>query len=633
MKKYILIPLFLMLWVSAAAAEQAAGAGTTGAKPTGSYGTAFEGRFAPGYWGVWQEGNNIAGEYDYLKSSAAGAFDLEWDPLPHRFVFESYILNKKDFFGEMDYSYLDVVVFNAYTRGVYHNLNHYSFGPDDLTTLSPSFTDKNPDDLYAIENALTRAFIRFKTPDFPLHLFAEIREVERNGTIQQRFLRGFTGGLDKVSQTRTIDWNTEDVKVGVNSHLGPVEAEYSHTEKTFAATGEKKLFDTYTSPAASIPHNFVPDLKSSTDTIKLHTSYSGRLALAGTYTNGDKKNEDSGAGVKFTNAAGDLTYMPWTSVIMSLKYRHYEIDSNNPDTVNNVTPTGTTVVNVRDSISSTRDAVNGTIRYRATDRLTLRAEYGTETTDRTTGGNWDLPESTTKNTTRLGLVYYVMKKVTFRADGSMIKVDNPAYATDPDSAGTARASISWMPTARTSTMFSYSMALESRDQLGAPLGGGSRKTQRDQGLASFTVMVGDRSSVTASYSYFKNKVDQTLTLPDGTGAFQFEPGVPYADVAHVGSLALTVAPVEGVNVTASAARSYSRGAFDLNGSVPNTGSDITQLSDMKVIDTVIAAGIEMEFNKNVGTEIQGQYRKYDDELDNAQDGTVKTIMATLSLKW
>jgi hypothetical protein len=35
----------------------------------------------------------------------------------------------------------------------------------------------------------------------------------------------------------------------------------------------------------------------------------------------------------------------------------------------------------------------------------------------------------------------------------------------------------------------------------------------------------------------------------------------------------------------------------------------------------------------VGSEIRYQYRKYDDQIDNSQDGTVNTLLATLSMKW
>ena len=247
--------------------------------------------------------------------------------------------------------------------------------------------------------------------------------------------------------------------------------------------------------------------------------------LSGTYSNGDKKNKDSATSEKFTNTAGDLTFMPITSTLFALKYRHYDQDMTSPVTVSNITAAGATPVSVRDSISSSRDVVTGSLRYRATDRLTVKGEYGTDTTDRTRGlagstlppppadapASWLVPASTTKSTAKLGVTYYIMKKMTFRADYTAVSVDNPAYATDPDKSSTSRASLTWMPLTWFNTLLSYSIVDEKRDQLGAPLGGGSRDAKHDQGLASMTFLVGKRSSITASFSHYQNKVDQTVS--------------------------------------------------------------------------------------------------------------------------
>jgi outer membrane receptor protein involved in Fe transport len=637
-----------MLWASLAAAQQVAG--TKIAETKGLEGLeAFEGKFSLGYRDINQSGNTKAGEYEYLKSSAIGALDMEWDPLPHRFLLESYYLNNKDYFGEADYAFKDIVIFNGYTRGVFHNLDHYVLGPDDPTTPSPSFTDMNPGALYSVENTMRRAYIRFKTPDFPFHLYADVWTVDREGTIQQIFLRGFTGGLNIVSQSRDIDWNTQEIRVGANSHLGPVEVDYSHMEKTFQSLADSVLYDTYPIPGSNpVPHNLTPNLESSSDTVKIHTSYSGRLVATGTYTNGERKNDYSGARAQYWNAGGDVTYMPITSVMFVLKYRHYDLDFSNPSTVINVTPTALVAVNVRDSIASSRDVLSATVRYRATDRLTLRGEYVNENIDRTTGTQgatlppppvnapafWDVPANTTKNTAKIALAYRIMNKLNFRADYSYMKVDNPAYDTDPNKAQTARASLTWSPSTWVNTLLSYSTVHETRDELDAPLAGGSRDATRNQGLASVTFVVGSRASITASYAYFLNKVDQTITFEDGTGAFSLEPGVPYQDVANVGSLALTYAPVDRVNLTASASRSYTRGNFSLMGTstVTNVGG-IAELSNMKVVDSVYAAGIEMQLGKSLGSEIRYQYRKYEDQIDSSQDGTENSLLATLSMKW
>jgi hypothetical protein len=645
MNKLIPILTVLIFWASPVIAQQAGGAAPE-VIDFSNLGVPFEGKLKLGYRGIKATGSTIAGEYDYLESGLIGSLDLEWDPLPHRFVLESTFLNNRDYFSEFDYAYKDLVVVNAYTRDVFHNLNHFQFGADDPLTPSPSFTDLNPDDLYGIGNEFGRVFLRLKAPNFPFHVYAEVRSINREGSIQQRYLRELSGGLAKVSKTRAIDWNTEEFRVGANSHLGPIEVDVSHTEKTFEAAKEKVLSDTYTSGLTTfaVPHNAVPDLKSSWSTLKVHTTYSGKVVLSGTYSDGDKKNNDSNSSETFSNAAGDVFFMPLTSTLFALKYRHYEHDVTNPATVTNITAAGADPVPVRDSISSARDAVTGSLRYRVTDRLTLKGEYSADTTDRTRGllgtilstptvsvpAYWLVPESTTKSTAKLGVAYRVMKKMNFRADYTAVSVDNPAYATDPDKSATSRASLTWMPLTWFNTLLSYTITKEERDQLGAPLGGGKREAEHDQALASMTFLVGKRSSITASFSHYQNKVEQTVTEEDAIGAFALDNAVPYDDIANVGTLSATIAPVKGVNLTASGSKCYSRGNFRLAGAGT---AGIAELTDLKVVDSVYTGGMELQATRNFGGEIRYQYRNYDDRVDNTQDGRVKTVMGTLSLKW
>ena len=92
MKKIVSTVLIIMLWASFAAAQQ-----DMTVTETEGLGTPFEGHVRFGYRWVSLDGNSKAGEYDYLHSSAAGSLNLEWDPLPHRFMLESYYLNEKDF--------------------------------------------------------------------------------------------------------------------------------------------------------------------------------------------------------------------------------------------------------------------------------------------------------------------------------------------------------------------------------------------------------------------------------------------------------------------------------------------------------------------------------------------------------
>jgi hypothetical protein len=626
-KKNMIILLFLLLWASPAAAQLAAEAQTPESLEE------FNARLSAGYSNVSLDRNPRAGEYEYLKSSLGGALDLEWTPLPQRFSLESYYLNQKDYFGEMNYAYRDVVLFNMYTRGMYHNLDHYTFGPDDPTTPSPSFVDLNPNDQYAVENQLKRAFIRFKTPDFPLHLYADVTTLERNGTIQQRFMRGFTGGLDLVSQSRDIDWNTREVRMGVNSHLGPVEFDYNHAEKKFESRGsDRVLYDNYT--LFTVPHNLVPDLKSSSDTVRVHTSLTGRLVAGATYSVGEKKNEDSGAKANFHNAAGDLTLTPVAGLVLALKYRHYDLSVNNPDTVT-LTGLGATF-NVRDSISSKRDVIFGTIRYRLTERMTAKAEYTVDTIERDETGtgpnNWAVAHRTLKSTEKIGITYRVMSKLSLRADYRAAQITNPAYAADPDRVNEAKATATWTPIKRIIALASYGGVREKRDNLAAPLAGGSRKSNRDQALGSITFLVGDSTSITASFLYLKNKTSETISFTDAAGMFNLENGVPYGDKAEAFSLSASQAIGEGITLSADANKIYSKGNFRLDGSVPNT-TGIDTFSDLNVVEDIYTVGLEMQFGKRMSSDLRYQQRRYDDKIDNTQDGRVNILLATMAVKW
>jgi hypothetical protein len=654
MKKKLMIWLTFVL-CAAPVSVQAAGTAppelpTIEAQPAESPGVVMNTKLGMGYRFVTQEGNPAhAGEYEYLKSSGVGSLDFEWDTLPHRFRLESYYLNSKDYFGELDYAYKDLVLFNMYTRSMYHNLDHYRFGPDDPTTPSPSLTDLNPNDFYGIQDKMERAFIRFKTPDFPFHLFADVQTLYREGQAQQRFLRGYTGGLNKVSQSRNVNWDADDVRLGMNSHLGPVEAEYSHEEINFKVNSAKVLYDTYSVPNMTIPHNEVPNLTSSQDTVKLHTMYSGRFVASAAYSNGDKKNQDSGAKADFRNAAADITYIPVTSVTLFVKYRHYDLNTSNLDTI--LMPGLGATYAVRDSLSSTRDQLSGIIRYRANARLTVKGEYLFETTTRDpsqgstlsplqispvpegSGPNyWDVAYRTTKSTEKIGVSYRIMNKLSLRADYSATQVTDPAYANDPDRVNSGTATLTWTPVQRIIALVSYGGVRERRSDMSAQLGGGSMTSDRDQALGSLTFLAGNRTSVTASYLYFRNKKSQTLTFTNGTGAFILEDAVPYGDKAQIFSLSASQAIGEGVMLTADASKCYTEGNFRLNGTVPNTeGIDV--LSDMKVVEDIFGASVAVQHSKYLSSELRFQQRHYDDQIDNTQDGKVSTIMATVSMKW
>jgi hypothetical protein len=636
MKKNVILLLILLLWASPAAAQYAPGAKPAAASGAGTIVETpeiLDVDISALYRSMSVDKNIRAAEYEHVKNTGGGGLVLEWDPLPHRFKLETAVLNNKDYFGEMDYAFKDLVLVNINARGLHHNLEHYNIGQDDTSTASPSMTDKDPNALYAVDSRRQKGSIRLKTPNYPFHVYAEAQNADREGTVQQRFLRGYTGQLDKVSQSRELDGNVQEVRVGANSHLGYIEVDYSHAEKRFEAHGDKTLFDHYTAPAADIPHNIMPDLKSSSDTVKIHTTFSGRFVAAATYSGGVRKNQDSDAKTDYWNAAGDITITPVASTVFFFKYRHYDLTADSPATVTALAPAGTTVFSVRDSLSSARDVLSGTVRYRPTARLTLKADYVVDSIVRDAGmDSWDVAHRTVKSTGKAGISYRIMNTLMARVDYSATGVTDPAYTADPDHIDAAKASVTWQPAKSISTLLSYSGTREKRDDLSAPLAGGSRKVNRDQALGSVTFLVAKRTTLTASVLYLKNKTDQTITYRDAAGMYLLEDGVPYADESKVVALSATHAVSDVLLLSAEGSQSLSDGKFRNDGSIANT-TGIDSFSDMKVVENIYAAGAEVQLSRTVKGELRYQTRRYDDRIDDTQDGKLNTVLATVSMKW
>lgn len=638
---FILIACMLLVAPPASAQEQKPGQGAYVLE------TPFDGDVGAGYRDVNQKGSPMAGEYEYLKSSLAADAVIEYDPLPNRILFELFMNNTKDYHGEFDYSYGDIVMFNGLARKLYRNMRHLSLGEDDPATASPSFTDYDPEDEYYAQVGSTSGRIRLKTPDFPLHVYLEAKNQEEHNKMQVRFLESFSGGMNKASRTRDVDYETNEVKATVNSHLGPVEVEYIRAQKTFEEAYDKVMTDTVPGTTSTYVHHLVPEIESSSDTFKVHTSHTGRVAASATYSSGEKENKDSGAQAAFVNAAGDLTLIPWRDLTVSVKYRHYEVDPDSPATITAPTFGGATATyDVRQSIASTRDQVSGMVRFRVTDRLVMRAEYAWENLlrdvwpgyDTLPSGDpayWTLDQRVTKSTGRLGATYRLTNRLMLRGDVSRQTADHPEGSVDntyPDTSDAARATVSWMPASWFNVLVSGGTVREQIDQLGAPFSG-SRSTEGNRALGSFTFLVGKKTSITPSYAFFQNKVSSAVAVQDATtGAMTAETDVPYADVTHLGAIAVAYALNEVVTLSAEAGRAYSRGQFRVSQTVPGT-TEIAELSDLKTVDTTATAEVRVQLTKYLGGDLRYRFRKIDDILDETQDGTMQIVYAGMRLAW
>ena len=192
------------------------------------------------------DGSERAAEYEYPDNSLIFLGEYRALPFPHRFHIEVDFFNKKDYFGDLSYAYKDIVLTRWISRSIFHNLENIRLidaGPSERFTVDVT----DPFEKYDLTTMMNTVFVRFKLPDYPLHLYADGDFINKDGKKQQRFLggSGYFNDLKRTTQKRDVDWNTRNLKVGFNTHAGPVEFDISHSEKRFDSGGDRVLYDFY----------------------------------------------------------------------------------------------------------------------------------------------------------------------------------------------------------------------------------------------------------------------------------------------------------------------------------------------------------------------------------------------------
>lgn len=620
-----------------------------------------------GYRLIDHSGSEQASEYEYLNDSITLGSELRAVFYPHRLFIDLDLKNKKDYFGELRYSYKDLLYFRGINRTLFHNLENLRLLDIDANTTpttspsGPTVDVRDADEKYGIKAGMNTIFIRFKTPDFPAHLFIEGQLIEKKGGQQQRVLLG-SGSTDKIirnSRSRNVDLQTKNITIGANSHLGPIEIEVSHGEKRFDVNGDRIFYDEYLAagtPPGSIriggifPTNLMPELKGSTNTIKLHTSYTGGLVASATFSKTERENTDSKARADYLIAAGEIVWMPMPKLTFFIKCRHKEKDIDNPDSIaipdicntsNNITNNYSCVISP--PLSSTIDTITAIVRYRPINRLTLRAEYSYDEVERENADKWGIPDSTRKNIFSLSSDMRILKTLNFKAKFTHKQIENPAYNNEPDYSNEVSVSASWMPSIKVNTLLSYSISQEKRDDLffkdaNATAKAKDRNTDRQRLLGSITFLVSQNLSVTTTYNHIVNKTTQDILFraPAPSSALM-DSSVPYKDRANGYSIDLYYAPNDNMSFDAGLSHMIMKGNFHPSNPDLLEPVSIAAFSDFKVKETVFYAGGDYRFKMGFIMGLKYRYVNLDEVTknphDDIKDGKAHVILLTLSKNW
>jgi predicted porin len=605
-----------------------------------------------GYRFAGFSGTPRADQYEYLHDSVPFGGEARIFSYPHRLHLDVDVANAKDYFGDLSYAYKDIIVLRGLDRTLWHNLANTPLIDLDPTTPSPGVNVRDGGVEYGMKVSIRNAFLRFKTPDFPFHLYIDGSLIDKTGQMQQRFLdgSGSFNNIVRVSEQRNVDWKTKSVLFGANSHLGPIEADFSHGERRLDVSGDKVFSDFYTDsaarPAGVFAHNLIPDISSSSNTLKLHTAYTGSIVATATFSSTKTENKDSGTRADSFIGSGDLVWMPMPKLTFFAKYRHKDIDMDNPATVTVAdlsNPLQTFVYPVKAALSSSTDTVSGTVRYLPVKGVTLKAEYEFQNVSRENADLWNLPETTRSNSFSASADIRIVRNLNLKARYTYFDMTNPAYNNQPDHSNSGKISLLWIPVPQVNTYLSYSVAREKRNNLifvepdNTITNAHNRDVHQDMVMGSATVLILKDLSVTGSYAYMHNRTQQDIEYHDLDRSVQIDPAVPNKQTAQTVAVDVSYVPRDNITLRAGMSYTLSSGQFYPEDVKILEPVSIAVFSAMKQREMVYTLSGEYRFKNGFGLEVRYRYTDLKDvqnnPFDDVQNGNAHVFMVVLSKKW
>ncbi|NOZ25238.1 MAG: hypothetical protein GXO94_03995 [Nitrospirae bacterium] len=602
-----------------------------------------------GYNWTGLDGSRRVIEYSSgVKSPVLGA-DIEVYPLPHRLYLDLSTRERDDLYLDTGYAYKEVLLSRFIARGLTHNLDHYVLPASDPDEATRKYRDRDTNASYQTDVTTTDLFLRLKTPDYPFHLFGRYFGYDKEGTVQQRFLVGYFNDMTVTSRSRRIDFRTEELTIGSNGHFGPLEVEYTHGEKSFVPAGPKVLEDLYPAtaqrPEDVYPHNLVPETRTSSDYIRAHSSYTGRITASASFGSIRQSNQDSSVERTIIVGAGQLAFIPMDALSFFLRFRYRDLDEEGPGTTVLRGQSNELAYKVRPSLDTRQREISLCIRTRPSRGVNLAGSYSVGRKDLSDTEEWLLADrNTTVNTFEFKAYGTVLKGARFRTTYKYTDLKNPLYNTDPDTSHELDLYASYTLTPGVFTVLTYKLRKERRDNLRfintrteTPTETGQRDNTFHNVLGLLVLTPWERTSVTVSCGYYKNGLRQTLLYSTFLGDGSSEPGepiaedgVPYSDESTSYSVGITHRFNDRTDVSADMGQTFSKGKFRTENTLAES---ISSFSMLRVTETALSIKGRHEMNNGFGIETVLGLRDYNDRTDDQNDGKFYQAMLILTKRW
>jgi len=580
-------------------------------------------------------GDSLAAATNRLRSGTKKAIEFEPDensfllggkiesfPLPQRLYLNAEINGTSDWFGELRHAYKDLWQVRMLSRRFVHNLDNIALFDLDIDPTLNQVSRLDLDKEYGFTIDIDQLKMRLKTPNFPMHFYAEGEFVRRNGNKQQLF-RGFSdSGLStaRVSKEMDVNQDTKELTVGANSHLGWFEADLSHSWQNF----DSGIEDFYHYQAADTRaegdyvHNTLPELQATKNTLKVHTTQTGQVFASATLMETDRKNVTSDqyeVEAERRLAHADLMWTPRANLTIGTKFRHRENSNSGPGSIDS--PYDGTPIEIANGVGSDTNKYLAFVRYSPITKLSLKGQYSIERMERSQQSAIEYSQAEEKDTDTLELGAAWRPRHDLKLNAKYIykdvDVDRGAvdfiFNNDPQKSHQLTADATYTPNVKTSFLVSALLKKDTADNLEmlddsfSPWIGTVGNKAKDYDalwqryLASATHVCSERFSMTATYVYSIVDTDRDLAI----GSDIIDRGYNNQQAYHTFSLSNSFQATEKLNLEAMvdytiATGDYSLSAPDLVDPLIGPGS------------TLSIADISMTDSKELGLRLDGEYK-------------------------
>lgn len=620
-------------------------------------------------------GSQKATEYYSPKSSMSGGMLFKSAPLPSRAHLEFDYYNDNDWFGDFRYSYKDYFQERVILRRFTHNLDNltvFDFNPANSNFTPPDIYNTNGNDVeikdalvdnYGLKIDIDQFRLRFKTPQFPLHVYGDGEIVRRKGMQQMRFVGGTgTGsgsgpavdgvtppatsrGRVRVSESRDINQDSKEFTFGTNAHLGMVEMDLSHKIRKFENGVAAPTYDyeLTTGMTRNGLHNVIPELKATTDSIKIHTSHTGRIFASATYTEINKTNEYSDAKAENAMGYGELTWLPVAYLSVTSKVRHQKNEATAPESVTSFDRNGQqTRYIVNPGVASTTDTGSLGARYSLLPKTNLSLLYSKKIkkVEEESAFDWSRPLKQTYDVYEVGMTNWVIPKVRITGKLSHTHVgtdlqplvmgeeQGSVMNNEPEQTNQGNLGVTWSITPKFSAFINATVAKEKTlDNRTVEASTAHRaEALREQYLASVSYRINDKIAITPTYTYMSYKQQRDIVFKSSEPTV-VDSGYTNQQQAQNFALNLMVVPFSKLSINTTVDYTLTKGDYDPTSplsvvGVPYDAEQLALFSESHTEEINLRLDSEYDLGRGWGLGCDLRYGDWKDtSTDNPSDGT------------